>query len=127
MIENERRILLVDDEEIVRQTLGDYLSECGYQVDQAGDGREALKAIEAKDYDLALIDVRMPGIDGLSFLSQVETFRPGMPIIIITGHGSVEMEDSARELGATGFLLKPVKLLELDGMLEAALENGPQK
>ena len=124
MMDNAWHILLVDDEEIVRQTLGDYLSECGYRVDQASDGKEALAAIEKNVYDLALVDVRMPGLDGLAFLRQVEEWQAGVPVIVITGHGNVEMESEVQRCGAAGFMLKPVKLFELDAMLEKILSNG---
>jgi DNA-binding NtrC family response regulator len=116
--EHALRILLVDDEEIVHQTLSPYLRDSGHEVDNARDGNKALKLIEAKDYDLALIDVRMPGMDGLFILSRISEMRPELSSVIITGHGNMEMVIQALRLGAADFLTKPVKLLELDAVLE---------
>ena len=101
------RILLADDEKIVHLTIGDYLSDCGHQVDSAVDGARALEAIEKNRYDVVIADVRMPGLDGLSLLTRARKLHPGMPVIVITGHGDVDMEDEATLLGAAGFLLKP--------------------
>ena len=111
------RILLVDDEEIVHQTIGDYLSDCGHQVEKSLDGRAAVQAVERVSYDLALVDVRMPGMDGLAFLDRVGELCPEMPVVIITGHGDAEMENEVRRRGAAGFLVKPIRLRELDSLL----------
>ena len=116
------RILLADDEEIVHQTIGDYLCECGHQLDRVYDGASALEAVEEHDYDLALVDVRMPRLDGLDLLEKAQEVRPEMSIVIITGHGRMEMVIQALRLGAADFLAKPIKLLELDAALEKALQ-----
>lgn len=115
------QILLVDDEPIVRQTLGDYLRASGHRVDEACDGPEALRSIEACDHDLALVDVRMPGIDGFDLLTKAEGLRPDMPVVMITGHADMELAIQALRLGAADFLPKPVKLAELDAVLEKCL------
>jgi DNA-binding NtrC family response regulator len=111
-------ILIVDDEDIVRQTLGDYLQELGYQVDYAVDGSAGLKAVEANTYSLALVDIRLPGMDGLSLLRHIRSIHPEMPVIILTGHGDPSMSEEALALGATDFLYKPIKLLDLDALLD---------
>jgi DNA-binding NtrC family response regulator len=118
------RVLLVDDEEIVHQTIGDYLSECGCQVEVAMDGYQALAVLERQACDVALIDVRMPGMDGLELLARARQMHPEMAMIMMTGHGDPEMESKARERGATGFLIKPVSLRQLDDLLQReSLEN----
>ena len=114
------RVLLADDEEIVHQTIGDYLGECGHRVDSVLDGGAALEAIESTDYDLALLDVRMPRLDGLKLLAKAQEVRPELSIVIITGHGSTEMVIQALRLGAVDFLSKPIKLLELEAVVEKA-------
>lgn len=119
--ERPLRILLVDDEEIIHQTIGDYLRDEGHRVESAYDGTAALKSIEVHEYDLALIDVRMPGMDGMALLNRVQEIRPAMPVVIITGHGSMENVIQALRSGAADFLTKPVKLLELDAVLEKCL------
>jgi DNA-binding NtrC family response regulator len=111
------RVLLVDDEEIVRQTIGDYMSECGYQVETAVDGYQALEVLQQQACDVALIDVRMPGMDGLELLARARQMHPEMSMIVITGHGDPEMESKVREQKATGFLIKPVSLRQLDDLL----------
>ena len=116
--ERSLRILLVDDEQIVRQTLGDYLRESGHRVNEACDGLEAVRSIEARDHDLALVDVRMPRMDGFDLLAKAEGLRPEMPVVTITGHADMEVAIKALRLGAADFLPKPVKLEELDAVLE---------
>jgi len=114
-------ILLVDDEEVVHKTIGDYLREFGHQVDDVDDGASALQKIAAHEYDLALVDVRMPGMDGLSLLARIQETYPEMSVVIITGHGDMETAVQALRLGAVDFLNKPIKLLELDAVLEKSL------
>ena len=111
-------ILLVDDEEVVHQTIAGYLVDLGHQVDQAYDGLEALKSIKNHDYDIAIVDIRMPGIDGLSLLARIQETHPDISVVIVTGHGNMETVIQALRLGAVDFLEKPVKLLELDAVLE---------
>jgi DNA-binding NtrC family response regulator len=110
-------ILLVDDETIVHQTLGEYLADCGHHVDPARDGHQALRAVEQEAYDVALVDVRMPGMDGLTLLTRTQQVRPQMDVIVMTGHGDPEMERQAHRLGAVGFLTKPIRLHQLDRLL----------
>jgi DNA-binding NtrC family response regulator len=111
-------ILLVDDEEVVHQTLCDYLHDLGHVVEGAHEGHTALKMLKDNYFDLALVDIRMPGIDGMSILEKIPEIRPEMPVVIITGHGSMESAIHALRLGAADFLTKPIKLLELDAVLE---------
>ena len=94
--ERSLRILLVDDELIVRQTLGDYLRESGHRVDEASDGRAAVESIEACEHDLALVDVRMPGMPGFELLAKAEGLRPDMPVAMITGHADMQVATLAQ-------------------------------
>jgi two-component system, NtrC family, response regulator AtoC len=116
--EKRFNILIVDDEKIIHQTIGDYLQDIGHRIDSAYDGAAAITSIELKEYDLALVDVKMPGMDGLALLKHVQEINPIMPVVIITGHGTMENVIHALRLGAADFLTKPVKLLELDAVLE---------
>ncbi len=122
-MERALKVLLVDDEEIVHLTLGDYLTDCGYQVDKAVDGVQALRAIETDTHDLVIADVRMPGLDGLTLLARVRERDSELPVIMITGHGDVDMQDQAEGMGATGFLLKPIKLRQLDELIRQLVEG----
>lgn len=112
------RILLADDEEIVHQTIGSYLSDLGHHVDKAQDVPAALKSIESREYDLMLIDIRMPGMNGLSLLPKLKDIRPDMSVVLITGHGDIDMATQALKIGVADFLTKPIRLLELDATLE---------
>jgi DNA-binding NtrC family response regulator len=114
-------IILADDEEIVHQTIAGYLHDLGHQVDGVRDGLAALKLIEERDYDLALVDIRMPGMDGLSLLAKVQEIRPEMSVVIVTGHGNMDLAIQALRSGAADFLTKPIKLLELDAVLEKSV------
>ena len=117
---NKLKILLADDEQIVHQTVSDYLRDAGHHVDDVFDGASAVQKIEESDYDLVLLDVRMPGMDGLAVLNQAQEIRPDTSVVIITGHGNMEMVIQALRLGATDFLAKPIEVLELDAVLEKA-------
>ena len=112
------RILLVDDEEIVRETLCDFMLACGHTVTQASDGREAVASLTKDDFDLILADVRMPGLDGMGLLENVRQEGSDIPVIMMTGHGDAEMETQAAHLGATGILVKPIRLRELDDLVQ---------
>jgi len=116
-MERSLNIILADDEEIVHQTIAGYLRDLGHSVDGVYDGLAALESIKERDYDLALVDIRMPGMDGLSLLAEVQGICPEMSVVIITGHGNMDIAIQALRLGATDFLTKPIKLLELDAVL----------
>jgi len=111
-------ILLVDDEEIVHETLGGYLRNAGEQVDDARNGESALQSIKTREYDLALIDLLMPGMEGMAVLRKAVEIRPEMPTVIITGNPGMETAVAALRLGAADYLCKPIKLTELDAVLE---------
>ena len=115
------RILLVDDEEIIHETIGEYLTDSGAQVTALHDGISAVEGVERTDFDLMLVDVCMPGMDGFSLLEKVQQMRPEMSVVIITGHGSMDTAIQALRMGAADFLPKPIKLLELDAVVEKAL------
>ena len=114
------RVLLVDDEDIIHQTIGDYLRDLKHEVESVYDGSSGVKSLTEDEYDLALVDIRMPGMDGLSLLSRVHETRPEQSVVIITGHGDMETAIQALRLGAADFLPKPIKLLDLDAVLEKA-------
>lgn len=120
-MQHKLNIILVDDEDIVLRTIGDYLRDLGHQIDEARDGLAALKIIEENEYELALLDVRMPGMDGISLLAKAGEIHPEMSVVIITGQATLDMAIQAVKLGAVDFLQKPVKLLELDAVLEKSI------
>jgi len=120
MSERPLQILIADDEPIVRSTLGDYLKDSGHQVVEARDGTEALALVDEAEVDLALVDVRMPGMDGLTLLDRLHAARPEIAVVIITAHGNMDTVIRALRAGAVDFLPKPVRFRELDAVIEKA-------
>ena len=118
MVESPMRILVVDDEEVVQETIGFYLRGCGHTVESARTGNEGLGAALKNGYDLVITDLRMPGLDGMSLLDRVLAVHPETPVAMMTAYGTAETVIEALRRGATDFLLKPIKLRELDSILE---------
>ena len=83
-------ILIVDDETSILQSLGGLLADEGFEVIEATNGYEALKIIDAESPDLVLLDIWMPGIDGIETLKEIKKSHPILPVIIISGHGTIE-------------------------------------
>ncbi len=101
------RILLVEDDEIMRVTLYDRLKKQQWQVDQAEDGKSALKMIEAEEYHLIVSDIRMPGLDGNQLLEQVVRISPGTDVIMMTAYGCADDAVLCLKKGAADYILKP--------------------
>lgn len=106
-------ILIIDDEKAIRKTLGEILSYEGYQIDDAENGEEGLKKIKEKNYDVVLCDIKMPKIDGLEFLEKARSSNPDLPIIMISGHGTIETAVEAVKKGAFDYVAKPPDLNRL--------------
>lgn len=120
-MKNPIHVLIVDDEAVIRDTLGDYLKDAGYQIDKAENGRVALDKLRENEYDLALVDIQMPQMDGLTFLEKSEGLRSEMAVVIVTAHRDFDTAVQALRMGAADFLNKPVKMEELDAVIEKAL------
>jgi DNA-binding response OmpR family regulator len=101
------RILVVDDEEASRKSLGDILRLEGYQVSVKGDGQSAIDALSEEEFDLMLLDLKMPGMGGLQVLKQASTIAPDTMVIMLTAHGSLESAIEALRQGAHDYMLKP--------------------
>ncbi|HRQ51998.1 MAG TPA: sigma-54 dependent transcriptional regulator [Agriterribacter sp.] len=106
-------ILIIDDEKAIRKTLGEILSYEGYKIDEAGDGEEGLKRFREKNYDVVLCDIKMPKIDGSEFLDKAREINPDVPIIMISGHGTIETAVEAVKKGAYDYVSKPPDLNRL--------------
>src|SRR5262245_5530317 len=122
-------ILVVDDEEKIRQTLRGVLTDEGFEVLEASDGRRALELLESAVPRLAIVDVWMPEVDGIELLARMRTQAPGVPIIVISGHGTIETAVRVIRLGAFDCLEKPFQLDALLHVVERALgdeERGPR-
>ncbi|MEP6700892.1 MAG: sigma-54 dependent transcriptional regulator [Bacteroidota bacterium] len=106
-------ILIIDDEKSIRKTLGEILSYEGYKIDEASDGEEGLKKFKEKTYDAVLCDIKMPKIDGLDFLEKSREMNADVPIIMISGHGTIETAVEAVKKGAFDYIAKPPDLNRL--------------
>ncbi len=105
-----KQILVVDDEERIRQSLNGILKDEGYEVQEAKDGTQALKQLETDPPDLVLLDIWMPGMDGMEILERMKAQMPNLPVIMISGHGNIELAVKAVKLGAYDFIEKPLSL-----------------
>jgi two-component system nitrogen regulation response regulator NtrX len=105
-----KQILVVDDEERIRQSLNGILKDEGYEVLEAKDGLQALKQIESDPPELVLLDIWMPGMDGMEVLERMKGQIPNLPVIMISGHGNIELAVKAVKLGAYDFIEKPLSL-----------------
>jgi CheY-like chemotaxis protein len=103
----DRPILIVDDEKNIRLTLSRSLEVLGVETDSAEDGKQALVKLKEKEFGLILLDLRMPGVDGMEVLRQVRESRPDIRIIILTAYGTIELAVEAMKLGAVDFIQKP--------------------
>ena len=103
-------LLIVDDEPSILQSLGGLLSDEGFEVTTAANGYEALKTIDEESPDLVLLDIWMPGIDGIETLKEIKREHPNIQVIIITGHGTIETAVKATKLGAFDLIEKPLSI-----------------
>jgi two-component system response regulator HydG len=117
------RILVADDEESHRIMLRAVLQEEGYTVAEAPDGSEAIRAVEQEPFDLILLDIRMPGMDGIEALVEIRKISPYMPVLMMTAYASVKTAVEALKSGAFEYLIKPLDIDELKILIEKALEH----
>jgi len=117
------RIMLAEDEQVLRESLAELLSGEGYEVLQASNGREVQERILQEPVDLVLTDVRMPEMDGMTLLGFLRQAAPETPIILITAYGTVHSAVAAMRAGAFDYLLKPVQFDDLQVRIERALQS----
>jgi signal transduction histidine kinase/DNA-binding response OmpR family regulator len=121
------RILVIDDEEGLRDFLTYELGALGYSVESASGGEEGLRKLKSGGFGLVISDVRMPGMDGLALLEEIRRTSPRMEVVLTTGHGTVETAVEAMKRGAFDFLLKPVETDRLTSVVRRALDAGEHK
>jgi DNA-binding NtrC family response regulator len=124
---SDRSVLIVDDEKNIRLTLALALEKLNIPVDTAINGEEALQKLAEKSYALMLLDLRMPGIDGLEVLKRVPQIRPEVKVVIITAWGAIEATVEAMKLGAVDFLEKPFDAQDVRELVSSLLDQATQE
>jgi two-component system response regulator HydG len=123
LVKTKGRILVVDDELVVRDSLGKWFTSEGYTAKPAGGAREALEILQQTQFDIALIDIKMPGMDGMELQSRLREADPDLTVIIMTGYASVDTAVQALKRGAYDYITKPVDPDELSHLVANALEH----
>jgi DNA-binding NtrC family response regulator len=121
------RVLLVDDEEEFVETLAERLEVRGFDVTKALSGAEALERIQEREIDLVVLDVQMPGLDGVEALRQIKQRKPLVEVIMLTGHATVQTAIDGMKLGAFDFLLKPTETEELVEKIRRAYSRKAER
>src|SRR5216683_1859612 len=120
-----RRVLVVDDEPGIRQSLSGVLEDEGYAVETAASGEECLEALPGGGFELVLLDIWLPGMDGLEVLARIQeiAFVDRPVVVVISGHGTVETAVKATKLGAFDFLEKPLSIEKVSVVVKNALTH----
>ena len=117
---NGSKILLVDDEEIFTRNMAKLLTTRGYKVTAVNSGDAAIRALEVQPVDVIVLDLKMPGLDGLSTLKEIQKLGLFTQTLMLTGHGSIDSALEAMKLGAYDYLTKPCEIDELVAKIEGA-------
>ena len=120
-------ILVAEDDDSIRHALTDVLTASGYEVLAAEEGLAAIRAVRERNFDLALLDVAMPGADGFQVLQVMSEERPGTPVIMLTARGEEEDRVQGLKLGADDYIVKPFSIRELIARIEAVLRRSPER
>jgi len=120
-----KTILVVDDDEAIRTLLQEELEDEGYKVVIATNARDALKIVETEPLDLVILDIRMPGMDGLEALRKISATRR-IPTIMLTAYSQPDLVEQAVELGVFAYLVKPIKEADLLPTLEVAMARSEE-
>ena len=124
---NSLRVLFVDDEKSLQEFMRTELPRLGHEVAVCPDGRSALKALEKSGFDAAILDLRMPGMNGIEVLEHLKLVAPDTEAVVMTGHASTDTAISAMRLGAFDYITKPCKLAEIEAVLQKVAEKRALK
>ena len=119
----KKTILVVDDEDAIREVLSEELVSAGYEVLLAATGEEALELLPRHKVDLAILDIRLPGIDGIGVLKFIAQGFPATRVIMLTGHSDLKYAMEAREFGARDFIDKPFGIADMVSAVAEALKK----
>ncbi|MBI4548195.1 MAG: response regulator [Ignavibacteriae bacterium] len=120
---NKTRILFVEDDQVLRITLSRELSVAGYSVTTASDGSEAIDLVEQLNFDLALLDIRIPKVDGFDVLKFIKKNFPSIKVIMLTAYADLKSSMEAKRLGAEDLVSKPYNLEDLCATIERVLNS----
>ena len=126
MTSEPTRVLLVDDEEEFTSTLAERLEIRGFKAVTANDGESGLQCIMNDTFDVAVLDLMMPGMTGLEALKQFKSIRPKMAVILLTGHGSTKEGMEGMRMGAYDYLMKPIDINELVKKIQQATQSAEE-
>ena len=126
MKKNKSHILVVEDDANIRESLSTLLQQKGYTIDTAKNGREAIQKSRAKFYNLALLDIKLPDMEGTKLLTVMHENLPKMMKIMITGYPSLENAVEAVNLGADAYIIKPIDPEKLTALIKEKLEEQKQ-
>lgn len=119
-----KRLLVIDDEKNIRITLSQCLEMADYIVDTAVNGEHGLTKFSEEKYDVVLLDMKMPGIDGMETLRRIKTLDPMQNVIMITAHGTIETAVEAMKLGAIDYIRKPFTPEEIRSIVKRVIDRG---
>jgi len=119
----DARILLVDDETVFANNMSKLLTRRGYQVTAVNSGDEALRALMDTPFDVMVLDLKMPGMDGIATMHEMKKLGLFTEVLILTGHGSIDTALEAIQIGAYDYVTKPCEIAELVSKIEAAFER----
>ena len=117
------RVIVCDDEPDIRETVAEYLETHGFAVTQASGGAALRELVKGADFDVVVLDLRMPHVDGLALLELIRSRQPDLPVIVVTGYPSAASAKRCRELGVQHYLRKPFDPEELSRHVREALER----
>jgi DNA-binding NtrC family response regulator len=123
------KILIVDDEVVFTTNISKLLTNRGYRVTAVNSGNSAIQALEKENFDVVVLDLKMPGMDGITTLKEIKKLGLFTETLILTGHGSIDSALDAIKLGAYDYLTKPCEIEELVAKIKGAWEkkNGAEK
>lgn len=122
-----KNILVVDDELLIRDLLYDYFSERGWEVSVCDSGERAMEVLKTRKFHVALVDLRMPEIDGISLIRKIKSFYPSLAVVLMTAFPSTETAIEALRLKVDDYIIKPFNINKLFKTIDSVVEESMKK